>query len=64
MVRDSRSVGEVLDGLADVWLGSAEVVARMLVGEIDGTGKWEVPEWLPRCYLTVPLGDSEASGSQ
>lgn len=33
---------------------SAEVVARMLIGEIDGTGKWELPEWLPRCYLTVP----------
>ena len=48
------------NGLADVWLNSAEVVARMMVGEIDGTGKWEVPEWLPRCYLTVPPGDSEA----
>ena len=61
MVRGLCFVGEVwTDWL--IWLGSAEVVARMMVGEIDGTGKWEVPEWLPRCYLTVSLG--EANGSQ
>ncbi|VDB83239.1 unnamed protein product [Peniophora sp. CBMAI 1063] len=31
----------------------AEAVARMVAGDIGATGKWELPEWLPRCYLTV-----------
>ncbi|KAI0032695.1 FAD dependent oxidoreductase [Vararia minispora EC-137] len=30
----------------------AEVVARMVFGELDGSGKWEMPDWLPRHYLT------------
>ena len=39
---------------------SAEVVARMLVSQLDGSGEWEVPEWLPRSYLTVPVDEKEA----
>ncbi|KZV72825.1 FAD dependent oxidoreductase [Peniophora sp. CONT] len=33
--------------------GAAEVIARMVGAELDGSGEWEVPAWFPRHYLTT-----------
>ncbi|VDB83246.1 unnamed protein product [Peniophora sp. CBMAI 1063] len=33
--------------------GAAEVIARMVGAELDGSGEWEVPEWFPHHYLTT-----------
>jgi len=32
---------------------SAEVVARMITAKLYDSPQWEIPEWLPRHYLTV-----------
>ena len=44
------SVGFATVDASDLF--SAEAVAGMIAGDILGTG-WEVPEWLPKHYLTA-----------